>query len=61
MGNYILLLDGDLRGTALFAAEGREGTIMLSLWLYLYGGDPALVEKELTGFMADRFTVAATG
>jgi uncharacterized protein YndB with AHSA1/START domain len=61
VGNYILVLDGELRGTALLAAEGRGETIMLSVWVYLYGGDPALVEKEITAFMADRFTVATPG
>ena len=41
ISEYRLLLDGPLTGTGFVAAEGRGEHVALSVWLYLYGDDPA--------------------
>ena len=60
VSDYILLLDGELRGTALVAAEGKGETIMLSTWLYVYDRDPAPLEQATSAFMAEQFKAAPT-
>lgn len=52
VSNYLAVLEGPLRGTAVIAAEGDGDAVMVSTWLYLYGGDTAPIERSVNELLA---------
>lgn len=56
-----LLLDEPAQGTGFIAAEGVDGQMMTSVWLYVYGDDaPQIIERD-SGRWAALLAASAAG